>query len=144
MADISITAANVRPLKGAIIRRFKAGGTVGVGQVVYVVSDGDVELADADLSEAAAQGRGIVVGVGVAGETSASVGQMVDVVTHGPVALGTAGLTDGAVVYVSPTAGAMDQTKPATSGDYPFVIGWAEGDETLYVQPQVIVPTVVV
>jgi hypothetical protein len=40
----------------------------------------------------------------------------------------------------SPTAGAMDQTIPATAGDFPFVIGWAESDGVLYVQPQVTVP----
>jgi hypothetical protein len=34
----------------------------------------------------------------------------------------------------------MDQTIPGTSGDFPFVIGWAESDGVLYVQPQVTVP----
>jgi hypothetical protein len=139
MAAISITGGLVRPLNGAIIRRFAAGGTVSVGQAVYVDSSGDVQAADAD-DVTQAQARGVVVGVGVAGATSASTGQQVDVVTHGPVALGTSGLTDGAAVYVSPTAGAMDQTIPGTSGDFPFVIGWAESDGVLYVQPQVTVP----
>jgi hypothetical protein len=139
MAAISITGGLVRPLNGAIIRRFAAGGTVSVGQAVYVDSSGDVQAADAD-DVAQAQARGVVVGVGVAGATSASTGQQVDVVTHGPVALGASGLTDGAAVYVSPTAGAMDQTIPATAGDFPFVIGWAESDGVLYVQPQVTVP----
>ena len=139
MAVISITSGLVRPLNGAIIRRFAAGGAVSVGQAVYVDSSGDVQAADAD-AEASAQARGVVVGVGVAGATSASTGQQVDVVTHGPVALGASGLTDGAVVFNSTTAGAMDQTAPALSGDYPFVIGWAESDGVLYVQPQVTVP----
>ena len=62
-------------------------------------------------------------------------------VTHGPVEVGASGLTDGAVVYVSVTAGAMDQTIPALSGDFPFIIGWAEADGVIYVQPQVAVPT---
>lgn len=141
MADISITGGQVRPLNGAIIRRFDAGATVSVGQAVYVDTSGDVRPADAD-AEASAQARGVVVGVGVAGATSAATGQTVDVVTHGPVALGASGLTDGAAVYVSTTAGAMDQTAPASAGDYPFVIGWAEADGVLYVQPQVTVPIV--
>ena len=139
MAAISITSGLVRPLNGAIIRRFAAGATVSVGQAVYVDSSGDVQPADAD-AEASAQARGVVVAVGVAGATSATTGQTVDVVTHGPVALGASGLTDGAAVYVSTTAGALDQTIPGTSGDYPFVIGWAEADGVLYVQPQVTVP----
>lgn len=139
MADISILGGQVRPLNGAIVRRFTAGDSVSVGDAVFVYSDGTVKPADAD-AEASAQGRGIVVGVGVAGSTSAITGQAVDVVTHGPVALGTSGLTDGAVVYISTTAGKLDQTAPAANGDYPFVIGWAESDGVLYVQPQVTVP----
>ena len=141
MAAISITSGQVRPLNGAIIRRFAAGAAVSVGQAVYVDSSGDVQPADADAA-AASQARGVVVAVGVAGATSAATGEQVDVATHGPVALGTSGLTDGSAVYVSTTAGAMDQTAPAASGDFPFVIGWAEADSVLYVQPQVTVPVV--
>jgi hypothetical protein len=141
MADISITAGQVRPLNGAIIRRFTAGEAVSVGQAVFVHTDGTVKKADADVL-ASSQARGIVVGVGVAGSTSAASGNAVDVVTHGAIALGTSGLTDGAAVFVSTTAGALDQTAPASAGDYPFAIGWAESDGVLYVQPQVIVPTV--
>jgi hypothetical protein len=141
MADISITAGQVRPLNGAVIRRFTAGEAVTVGNAVYVHTDGTVKKADADAL-ASAQARGVVVGVGVAGATSAATGNAVDVVTHGPVALGTSGLTEGAVVYVSVTAGALDQTAPAASGDYPFIIGWAEADGVLYVQPEVKIPTV--
>jgi hypothetical protein len=141
MADISVTAAQVRPLKGAIVRRFLAGATVNVGEAVYVHSDGTVKPADADASLAAAQARGLVVGVGVAGATAAAANQAVDVVTHGPVALGTSGLTEGGVVYVSVTAGKLDQTAPAVAGDdYDFIIGWAESDGVLYVQPQMTIP----
>ena len=141
MADIGVVAAQVRPLNGAIVRRFTAGAAVSVGDAVYVASDGDVEPADADAL-ASAQARGIAVAVGVAGATSAAAGQAVDVVTHGAVALGVTGLTDGEVIYVSTTAGKMDQTAPAASGDYPFIIGWAEADGVIYVQPQVAIPTV--
>jgi hypothetical protein len=141
MTDISQTAALVRPLNGAIVRRKTAGGVVNVGDAVYIASDGDVEQADAD-AVASAQARGIVVAVGTTGATAAAAGDPVDIVTHGPVAIGASGLTDGAAVYVSTTAGKMDQTAPAAAGDYPFVIGWAESDGVVYVQPQVIVPTV--
>lgn len=141
MAEIGVVAAQVRPLNGAIVRRFTAGVTVNVGDAVFVASDGEVEPADADV-QASAQARGLVVAVGVAGKTSAAAGQAVDVVTHGPVALGVTGLTEGGVIYISPTAGKLDQTAPAASGDYPFIIGWAEADGVIYVQPQVAVPTV--
>lgn len=140
MADISITAAQVRPLNGAIVRRFTAGAAVSVGDAVYVHTDGTVKRADAD-DGTQVQARGVVVSVGVAGASSAAAGEAVDVVTHGALALGTSGLTDGAAVYVSTTAGKLDQTAPAASGDFKYVIGWAESDSVLYVQPQVIVPT---
>lgn len=141
MADLAVIPASVRPLNGAIVRRFVAGGTVTVGQAVYVAADGTVQAATA-AALGSAQARGIAVAVGVAGKTSAGTGEAVDVVTHGPLALGVTGLAQGAAVYLSPTAGKLDQSAPAASGDYPFVIGWAAADGVLYVQPQVQPPTV--
>ncbi|MFP4323991.1 MAG: hypothetical protein ACLFTK_16170 [Anaerolineales bacterium] len=138
MANISIMAAQVRPLNGAIVRRFIAGGAVSAGDAVYIHTDGTVLRADAD-AVASAQARGIVVGVGTAGAADATTGDAIDVVTHGPVALGTSDLTDGAVVYTSTTAGALNDTAP-TGGPFPFVVGWAESPTVLYVAPQTAVP----
>lgn len=140
MAAVTVTASLVCPLQGAVVRRYIAGGTVSVGQAVYVAADGLVEAADADAADTA-QARGIVVGVGVAGATSASDGQAVDVATHGAVVLGATALTPGAAVYISTTAGALDQTAPATSGKFKYVVGWAESAGVIYVQPQTLVPT---
>jgi len=141
MAAIEVAAVQIRPLNGALVRRFLAGAALNVGDAVYVDSSGEVQPADADALDSA-QARGIVVAVGTAGATSAGGGAAVDVVTHGAVALGTDELTPGAAVYVSVTAGKLDHTAPAASGDYPFVIGWAENDGVLYVQPQVSAPIV--
>ncbi len=142
MAAISITASKVRPLHGAIIRRYKAASTnVAVGKPVYVTSAGKIELADAD-DVAQCQARGVVVAVATHGATTAAVDEMCDVVVHGPVEIST-GLTDGAPVYVSPTAGALDQTPSATTGDFNYIVGYAESDTVLYVQPQMVVPTAV-
>lgn len=142
MADIVTVAASIRPLTGAIIRRFTASAAITVGQAVYVHTDGTIKPADAD-ADASSQARGIAVAVGTEGATAAASGDIVDVVTHGPVELGVASNTEGAVVYVSTTAGAMDQTAPATTGDYPFIVGWMMTDTAIYVQPQVIPATVV-
>lgn len=140
MADLSPTASKVRPLHGCSIRRFAAASAnVAVGKAVYVKSDGKIELADAD-AVGSAQARGVVVAVGVNGATTAAAGDQCDVVTRGPVELGLTGLTDGSAVYVSTTAGAMDQTAPAGVGQYKFVVGWAESDTVLFVNPQVTVP----
>ena len=57
MGAITVTAADVRPLPGAIVRRFDAGGSLTPGQAVYIADDGDVEAADAD-AEASSQARG--------------------------------------------------------------------------------------
>lgn len=141
MADITVTAANVRPLNGAIVRRFNAGGALNAGDIVYVATDGDVEAADAD-AVGSAQARGVVI-ADDHGNTAFAAGARVDVVVFGPVVWGT-DLTEGAVVYVSVTAGKGDHTAPATAGDFPFVVGWAGIDQSvnyLFVNPQVIVPT---
>lgn len=136
MAAFAGTAADIRPLPpAAIIRRYNAGGAITVGNAVYVASDGDVEQADAD-AEASAIAIGICVAVGSAGATVAAAGDRVDVCVFGPVT-GYAGLTPGALVWASVTAGSMDQTAPAgSSGDYPFVIGYAESATTIFVLPQ--------
>lgn len=144
MAAISVVAAQVSPLRGAIVRRYPAASVnVAVGKAVYVKDDGTIELADGD-DVAQSQARGIVVAIGVRGKTVAAVGDQCDVVTHGPVMLGdSVAMTEGAVVYVSPTAGAIDQTASATTGDFNYIIGYAESQKVLYVQPQMVIPTAV-
>lgn len=140
MAVISVTSVNVRPLNGAVIRRFNAGGTGKVGDLVYLASDGDVEVADANAL-ATSQAIGVVVGVnGQPGATTFVANDRLDVVVWGPVAWGT-GMTPGARVYTSTTAGAGDQTAPADSGDYPFIVGYAEAPGILFVNPQTAIPT---
>ena len=139
MGAISVTVADVRPLPGSIVRRFDAGGTLTPGQAVYIADDGDVEAADAD-AEASSQARGIVV-ADSAGGVSFSSGDKVDVVVLGPVA-GFASMSEGEPIYVSTAAGSIDQTAPATSGDYPFVVGYAESTAIVFVMPQAQAPTV--
>lgn len=141
MADISVTAGNVRPLNGAILRRGTAGGSGSCGDAVYLDGANGWKQADADAL-ASAQARAIVVAVnGQPGATTFASGDRLDLVVYGPVAYGS-GMTPGARVYVSTTAGALDQTAPAGAGDYPFAIGWAEAADILFVQPQDAIPTV--
>ena len=133
MADITVTAADVRPLPGAIIQRFTAGAALSVGDAVYIASDGDVEKADADVA-ASAQAIGIVVSA-PDGATSASAGDAVDVVVYGPVT-GFSGMTPGNLVYASVTAGKVADAAPAaTSGDYKWIIGRAVSAVTIFVAP---------
>lgn len=145
MAAITVEAANIRPLPGSVIRRYPAASTsVVVGAAVYVKNDGTIELADGDNVDQS-QARGIVVGIGaVSGKTTAAVGDACDVVTHGPVVLGTAvNMVEGGVLYVSQTAGALDQTVSATSGDFNYILGYAESATVMYVQGQMAIPVAV-
>jgi hypothetical protein len=140
MAAFVGVAANVRPLHpAAVIRRYPAAGVVAPGQLVYLKSDGNIELADAD-AVASAQAIGIVVSIGSNGAVASVAGDMCDVCVWGPVT-GFASMTIGAVVYTSVTAGSMDQTVVAgSSGDFPFIIGYAESAATIFVSPQLAVP----
>lgn len=141
MAAITVTAATVRPLEGAKIRRGTAAGSGNVGDLVALGSSGWVQ-ADGDAL-ATAQARGVVVGVnGQPGATAFVSGDVLDIVRHGPVAWG-ASMTIGGRVYASGTAGKGDQTAPATTGQYPFIVGYADAANILYVEPQSAIPTVV-
>ena len=140
MAAITTTAANVRPRNGAIVRKFTCGGTVTPGNGVYVASDGDVERADAD-DQTQCQAVGIAVSDG-SGATSFAAGTVIDVVVHGAVT-GFASMTPGGVVYVDTGAGDLDQTASATTGDFNYIIGRAISAATIFVQPQMTIPTAV-
>jgi len=132
MADVSVTVADVRPLPGAVVRRYDAGGTITPGSAVYLASDGDVEDADAD-SETGVRAIGIAV-AGPDGKVSYASGDRVDVVTHGPVC-GYSSLTPGGLMYSSTTAGAIATAAATASSDYIWVIGYAEAADTIYVSP---------
>ena len=72
MADIALVSANIRPLTGAVLRRYVAGAALTVGYAVYIAADGDVEHADAN-----ADGLEQVIGIVVAscdGETTIAAG----------------------------------------------------------------------
>jgi hypothetical protein len=133
MADVTVTAADVRPLPGAVVMRFNAGGTLTPGQAVYVASDGDVEAADADAAASA-----IVLGIVVAGpngKVSFSAGERVDVVVLGPVT-GFSGMTPGGHAFVSTDAGDIGNAAPAgSSGDYVYVVGLITAADTILVRP---------
>jgi hypothetical protein len=135
MAAFVGVAADVRPLHpAAVIRRYPAAGAIAPGQLVYLKSDGKIELADGDV-EAATQAIGIVAGVGSNGAVAAAAGDMCDVCVFGPIT-GFASLTIGAIVYTSVTAGSMDQTASATTGDFNMVVGYAESASTIFVNIQ--------
>jgi hypothetical protein len=133
MASISLTSASIRPLEGAIVRNYQAGAAVTVGYAVYLDSNGYVQHADADASEAASRGRGIVV-ASKDGETSVSSGDRCSVCVFGPVG-GYSGMTPGEPVYVSDTVGRLDQSQPSSA--YRQALGWADSASVIFVNPDV-------
>lgn len=139
MADITITAIDVDASAMAVIERGVLGEAAAAGDILYLDGANGWKKADADAL-ASAQGRAVLLGSGVLG-TSYPSGAAVDLVLFGRMTWG-AGMTPGGRVYVSVTAGKGDQTAPALSGDYPFIVGWAWSATELFVAPQPNIPVV--
>ena len=112
MADITVTALDVKPLPGSVIERHTAGGALAVGDFVYMAADGDVEEADAS-----AAGTAYAIGQVVSapnGALAAVAGDIVDICVLGRVA-GFSGMTPNDVLYMSDTAGALADAAGTTS-----------------------------
>jgi len=124
MAAISkASAANVKPLEGAIVRRGTLGATVTAPSPVTLQSDGKW---DGTITTGAQLTVGVAVQSGV--DT-----QEVDIVMFGPM-VALSGATIGSLVYGSDTAGAFD----TAVGTKDLKIGYAETATVLFVNPQII------
>lgn len=134
MADVTFTAADIRPLPGSNVKPIKAGGALTVGHAFYIDSSAKAEGADADVS-LQSMALGIVVSA-PNGKTSAVDGDMVDVACVGSLVTGFSGLTPGTPMYASITTGRISDTRPAAaSGDFAWVIGFAWNATTILVNP---------
>lgn len=134
MAAETITAANVRPTIGSIIKPIQAGEIVDVGESVYMASTGKVLLTDADVA-VTARSIGLVVAIGAYGKLSSVADEMVDVLLWG-VTEGFAGLTPGELLFASIVPGAIDPVVPAgSSADFAWVVGYAFSATSVFVNP---------
>lgn len=115
-------AEHIKPLEGAITRRFTAGSAIAAGELVSMSSDGYVDPSDSTSA------KNPVLGVAVQAATAA--GERIDVVTFGPVVCLT-GATPGGLQYNSTTAGEPLET---TAGNQ-TVAGIAESATILFVRP---------
>ena len=118
------TAANIKPLNGAIIRKVTLGATVSAGELITQQTD-DTYWDPTDTS--AAQ-----LTVAVALQSGVS-GDVIPAVTHGPVKCLT-GATAGSLVYGSDTAGEPSES----AGTKSTIVGRSESATVLYVQPQIV------
>ena len=132
MAVISLTSANIRALQanGAVVRQFTAGGTITIGYLVYIASDGDVEHADGNVDSATARAIGIAV-ESYDGETTVTATNPVSVCVFGPVS-GFASMTPGALGYVSDTVGRLD----TVAGTFSRIMGYSERAGVFFVHPE--------
>lgn len=115
------TAANIKPLDGAIVRRYTAGAAIAAGEVVSMSSDGKIDPSDSTSA------KNLVLGIALqaGGDTD-----RIDVVVHGPVVCLT-GATIGAVIYNSTTAGEPLETVAGNQ----TAAGIAESATVLFVRP---------
>lgn len=113
-------ATLIKPLEGAIVRRYTAGAAIAAGEIVSMQSDGFVD--PTDTTSAAAVNVGVAI-------TAAAASDIVDVVVSGPVSA-IMGATPGGLVYDGTTAGEPE----ATSGGNKSVVGYAESATVLFVR----------
>ena len=135
MADLTLTAANVRalPEHGAIVLPAQAGEALTIGDLVYPASDGDWMKADGNTTAAAARAQGIVV-ESYDGETSIADTAACSVCIFGPVS-GFASVTPGANYYLSDTAGKVADAAGSNDRIVAFGVEIA-GQDVLFVHPQ--------
>lgn len=115
------TAANIKPLRGHIVRRHTCGATVAVGELVTLNSDGFIDPTNTTSSIEKVAGVAVQAGL---------ITERIDVVVFGPI-LCLTGATIGATVYGGDTAG-----EPVESaGTNLSIAGYAESATVLFVQP---------
>ena len=115
MADISVTAANVKKGSGATTITGTAGETITAGQVLYLdTADNEYKKADADASASA-----VAAGIALCG---AADGQPIIIQTGGNINIGGT-VTVGEIYVVSATAGGVAPEGDLTTGNYVTVLG---------------------
>ena len=132
MADITLSSRNdIKPLPGAMCRRFECGGTVLAGYPVYLDTAGDVNCADA-VTFAHATAIGIAVADNDGGTAFAD-GDYIDVCVLGPLA-GFSGLAEGTLHFTSANPGSISNVSPG-SGNYEWILGMAHASTILFLNP---------
>lgn len=116
------TAEHIKPLEGAIVRRYTAGAAVAAGEIVSMQSDGNVDPAD---TTSAAQ-----CVTGIALQAASAAGQVIDVVVYGPVKAITGG-TPGATLHATNTAGEPGESAGSNAG----IAGFVESATVAFVRP---------
>lgn len=131
--EITVTAAQVRALteNGAVLLPpLLAGGTITIGDLVYMGSGGTVIAADANASADATKAIGVAV-ESFDGETTVASGNPVTVCCFGPVS-GYSGMTPGANIWVSDTVGRLS----SAAGTFDRIVGFALSATIAFINPE--------
>ncbi|MCA9314214.1 MAG: hypothetical protein H6806_13590 [Planctomycetes bacterium] len=123
MADLVITASQVKAGAGAVEGTGVAGATVTAGQSVYEdAADGKIKLADCNLSLAAAKAKGVSL-------HGALAGQPLRYQKGGKFVAGAgAAPAKGTIYVVSGTAGGIAPAADLVSGMHTTILGVGDGD----------------
>ncbi len=125
MADISITAANVKPRSNTVVKHGTAGATVTAGQALYKeAATKTMKLSDNDSATAEVRA---IAGIAL---HAASTDQPLAYASGGDIDAG-ATLTAGVDYYLSGTAGGICPRADVTTGDDPIRIGIAKSTSIL-------------
>ncbi len=130
MADLAITASQVKAGAGAVEGTGVAGATITAGQSVYEdQADGKIKLADSNLSLAAAKAKGVAL-------HGALANQPVRYQKGGKVIVGAAAApAKGTVYVVSGTAGGIAPHGDLLSGVYTTILGVGDGVDGIDLVP---------
>ena len=129
MADITITAANVKAASGGVFADGTAGASITQGQPIYFDSTTNtLKLSDAN-------GTGAKTCIGVALNAAES-GQPIRYQKSGPITIGGT-LVAGTVYAVSATAGGIAPLADITTGDDVIILGVAKSTSVLQLDIQV-------
>lgn len=117
MADLVVVAANVKPGSDAVIKTGTAGEAISAGDSVFKATDGEIELAEHDLTAADA------AAVGIALATAAPLQPITYAIT-GTIDMGAI-LSVGQTYIVGAGAGGIAPEADAGVGDFVTVLGVA-------------------
>lgn len=127
MADVTVVAANVRPLGSGIDFRATAGEAMTPGQPVYMSGNDEVSLADGS-AVATSFCVGVVIGGAKGGATIAD-GEAVDVRAFGLVTGYSTNMAANIALYVDDDPGII----ATTAGTKSSVIGFGVNASTMFV-----------
>jgi len=117
MADITITAANVKKSATSLTETGIAGATVTAGQTLYLAASGKLLLADADSATAEVR---VVKGIAL---HAALLDQPLQYTTGGKMAIG-ATVAAGTPYFASPIAGGIAPLADLLTGAFGTFLGW--------------------